>query len=332
MTRDFTLFIARLADDGALEAYTLVQGTGDDLEPIDKLFGAAWYLDTTFFSGLYFAGNGAEGLFRVDFPIENLTDDTCWNDDADYSNHVACDAGVATVDLVSTSTTTPDNDGLNCPFSGADPTMYPTRGATVPAPTASVEPLDCTSVGYYPLQLLKATNDHYYSLMRLTESGVYVTVFNLTYTEVTEINAAAVYEASDGTRYPYAAFDSKLCRFDAYRLDCYEGTMGVEESNAAAIIGNFYYYSNALGSVEGDGLWYASDLDTSPVFHDLTLPVNIDLFSSTIVDFAPVTEDDGTDEYVVDGIEGASYVRARRVFDLESLPSPVTGAPRRSSA
>ena len=208
----------------------------------------------------------------------------------------------------------------------------PTPSPTTLAPTASVEPLDCTSVGYYPLQLLKATNDHYYSLMTLTESGVYVTVFNLTYTEVTEINAAAVYEASDGTRYPYAAFDSKLCRFDAYRLDCYEGTMGVEESNAAAIIGNFYYYSNALGSVEGDGLWYASDLDTSPVFHDLTLPVNIDLFSSTIVDFAPVTEDDGTDEYVVDGIEGASYVRARRVFDLESFPSPVTGAPRRSSA
>ena len=61
MTRDFTLFITRLADDGAPEAYALVQGTGDDLEPIDKLFGAAWYLDTIFFSGLYFAGNGAEG-------------------------------------------------------------------------------------------------------------------------------------------------------------------------------------------------------------------------------------------------------------------------------
>ena len=46
MMYDFKLFIARLGDDGAPEAYAIVQGTGVNLEPIDKLFGAAWYLDT----------------------------------------------------------------------------------------------------------------------------------------------------------------------------------------------------------------------------------------------------------------------------------------------
>ena len=255
MTRDFTLFIARLADDGAPEAYALVQGTGDDLEPIDKLFGAAWYLDTTFFSGLYFAGNGAEGLFRVDFPIENLTDDTCWNDDADYSNHVACDAGVATVDLVSTSTTTPDNDGLNCPTDAAD---------------SAIEAFNCTRAGTQPFQLLKATDDDYYSLKKLA-NGVYVDIYELDYTDANDINAAAMYTDADGNFYPYAVFDSQLCRFDKYSVYCYDGTMGVDLANAAAIVGGdqrptgaHRFERIAASIVEGEALSARRDANPRP--------------------------------------------------------------------
>ncbi|KAH8066227.1 hypothetical protein JL722_644 [Aureococcus anophagefferens] len=123
-----------------------------------------------------------------------------------------------------------------------------------------------------------------------------------------------MYTDADGSFYPYAVFDSQLCRFDRYSLYCYDGTMGVDLANAAAIVGgdrrDYFYYSNALGEKEGDGLWYASGLDSSyPTFHDLTLPVNSDLFSSTVVDFAPATEDSGSDDIIADGVAGATYVR-----------------------
>ena len=77
MMYDFRLFIARLGDDGAPEAYAIVQGTAVGLDPIERLFGAAWYLDTGDFDGLFFAGNGAEGIFTVTTPIRNIDDDDC---------------------------------------------------------------------------------------------------------------------------------------------------------------------------------------------------------------------------------------------------------------
>ncbi|KAH8066226.1 DNA binding protein [Aureococcus anophagefferens] len=170
-----------------------------------------------------------------------------------------------------------------------------------------------TPAGTQPFQLLKATGDDYYSLMRL-DDGVYVDIFDLDYTDANDINAAAMYTDADGSFYPYAVFDSQLCRFDRYSVHCYDGTMGVDLANAAAIVGgdrrDHFYYSNALGEKKGDGLWYASDLDAShPTFHDLTLPVNSDLFSSTVVDFAPATEDSGSDDIIADGVAGATYVR-----------------------
>jgi hypothetical protein len=176
MMYDFKLFIARLGDDGAPEAYAIVQGTGVNLEPIDKLFGAAWYLDTGTFDGIFFAGNGAEGLFTVATPIRRIDDDGCWNSGSDYAAHVACDAAVAVVVLYSTSTETPDNDGLNCPTDAAD---------------SVIDAFDCTKEGTQPFQLLKATGDAYYSLKRL-DNGVYVNIYNLSYTDANDINAAAI--------------------------------------------------------------------------------------------------------------------------------------------
>ena len=94
--------------------------------------------------------------------------------------------------------------------------------------------------------------------------------------------------------------------------------------------GDYFYYSNALGEKEGDGLWYASDLDAShPTFHDLTLPVNSDLFSSTVVDFAPATEDSGSDDIIADGVAGATYVREAA---SSGARAPRHTPPRRSSA
>ncbi|EGB10621.1 hypothetical protein AURANDRAFT_62006 [Aureococcus anophagefferens] len=183
---------------------------------------------------------------------------------------------------------------------------------------ATVDAFNCTRAGTQPFQLLKATGDAYYSLKKLA-NGVYVDIYELDYTDASDINAAAMYTDADGNFYPYAVFDSQLCRFDKYSVHCYDGTMGVDLANAAAIVGggrrptdahrDYFYYSNALGENEGDGLWYASDLDThDPTFHDLTLPVNIGLFSSTVVDFAPITEDSGSDDIVADGVTGATYI------------------------
>jgi hypothetical protein len=221
MMYDFRLFIARLGDDGAPEAYAIVQGAGVGLDPIEKLFGAAWYLDTDDFDGVFFAGNGAEGIFTVITPIRNIDDDDCWNSGSDYSAHVACDAASAVVVLYSTSTDTPDNDGLNCPTDAAD---------------SAIEAFNCTRAGTQPFQLLKATDDDYYSLKKL-DDGVYVDIFDLDYTDANDINAAAMYTDADGSFYPYAVFDSQLCRFDKYSLYCYDGTMGVDLANAAAIVG-----------------------------------------------------------------------------------------------
>ncbi|KAH8054853.1 DNA binding protein [Aureococcus anophagefferens] len=196
---------------------------------------------------------------------------------------------------------------------------------------AVVEAFNCTRAGTQPFQLLKATGDDY-SLMRL-DDGVYVDIFDLDYTDANDINAAAMYTDADGSFYPYAVFDSQLCRFDRYSVHCYDGTMGVDLANAAAIVGgdrrDHFYYSNALGEKEGDGLWYASDLDAShPTFHDLTLPVNSDLFSSTVVDFAPATEDSGSDDIIADGVAGATYVREAASSGARSA----SHSPRRSSA
>jgi hypothetical protein len=101
---------------------------------------------------------------------------------------------------------------------------------------AVVEAFNCTRAGTQPFQLLKATGDDYYSLMRL-DDGVYVDIFDLDYTDANDINAAAMYTDADGSFYPYAVFDSQLCRFDRYSVHCYDGTMGVDLANAAAIVG-----------------------------------------------------------------------------------------------
>ncbi|KAH8046325.1 DNA binding protein [Aureococcus anophagefferens] len=229
MMYDFRLFIARLGDDGAPEAYAIVQGAGVGLDPIERLFGAAWYLDTDDFDG----------------------------------------------------------------------------------------------AGTQPFQLLKATDD-YYSLKKL-DNGVYVDIFDLDYTDANDINAAAMYTDADGSFYPYAVFDSQLCRFDRYSLYCYDGTMGVDLANAAAIVGgdrrptgarrchfdssgsrcDYFYYSNALGEKEGDGL--------------------CDLFSSTVVDFAPATEDSGSDDIIADGVAGATYVREVADAAQRHTPAQIIG-------
>ena len=101
---------------------------------------------------------------------------------------------------------------------------------------AVVEAFNCTRAGTQPFQLLKATDDDYYSLKKLA-NGVYVDIYELDYTDANDINAAAMYTDADGSFYPYAVFDSQLCRFDRYSLYCYDGTMGVDLANAAAIVG-----------------------------------------------------------------------------------------------
>ena len=57
--------------------------------------------------------------------------------------------------------------------------------------------------------------------------------------------------------------------------------------------------------------------------------MNIGLFSSTVVDFAPITEDSGSDDIVADGITGATYVRKAASWRARR-PRPTL--PRRSSA
>ena len=135
---------------------------------------------------------------------------------------------------------------------------------------AMVDAFNCTRAGTQPFQLLKATDDDYYSLKKLA-NGVYVDIYELDYTDANDINAAAMYTDADGNFYPYAVFDSQLCRFDRYSLYCYDGTMGVDLANAAAIVGGdqrptgaHRFERIAASIVEGEALSARRDANPRP--------------------------------------------------------------------
>ena len=50
--------------------------------------------------------------------------------------------------------------------------------------------------------------------------------------------------------------------------------------------------------------------------------MNSDLFSSTVVDFAPITEDSGSDDIVADGVTGATYVRKAASWRARAVRVP----------
>jgi len=135
---------------------------------------------------------------------------------------------------------------------------------------ATVDAFNCTRAGTQPFQLLKATDDDYYSLKKLA-NGVYVDIYELDYTDANDINAAAMYTDADGNFYPYAVFDSQLCRFDKYSVHCYDGTMGVDLANAAAIVGGdqrptgaHRFERIAASIVEGEALSARRDANPRP--------------------------------------------------------------------
>ena len=83
-----------------------------------------------------------------------------------------------------------------------------------------------------------------------------------------------------------------------------------EKANAGAVIGDTYYYGKNVGKSGTESIYYVSGLGAvNATFHtDTNFLVSGSLFDDKILDFAPLTEPDGFDTLIDDGVAGRSYL------------------------
>jgi len=111
------------------------------------------------------------------------------------------------------------NDGLNCPFSAS---LFPPTAAPTAAPADTpIEAHDCDTHNN-PIQVMRFDGNDQYSVRELDViTGVYKELYELDWWD-DHVNAAALYEAADGSYYPFASFGGYLCKFDADHKICFD--------------------------------------------------------------------------------------------------------------
>ena len=93
--------------------------------------------------------------------------------------------------------------------------------------------------------------------------------------------------------------------------DCFSnGKLAKKEANAGAVIDDTYYYGKNVGKSGTESIYYVSGLgEVNATFHtDTNFVVSGSLFDDKILDFAPLTEPDGFDTLIDDGVAGRSYL------------------------
>ena len=197
-----------------------------------------------------------------------------------------------------------------------EPTFVPTSVMTVRWEDGSVESWDCEAHSL-PVQILRQDSDNdYYSVVELdAETGTYVTLFDMEWFDG-HCNAAAMHIGSQNiydddyatTYHAMAAFDGKLCRFDAEKKICFETALEYGSPNVGAILANNYYYGKSIGKNGGEAFYYVMDVHTDhPDFHDdYQFLVSGDVFEGSVLDVSAVLEVD--DEIVQDGDSGRAYL------------------------
>ena len=103
---------------------------------------------------------------------------------------------------------------------------------------------------------------------------------------------------------------SLLCRINVGGEDCFPNGTLEKKANAGAVIDDTYYYGKNVGKSGTESIYYVSGLgEVNATFHtDTNFVVSGSLFDDKILDFAPLTEPDGFDTLIDDGVAGRSYL------------------------
>ncbi|KAH8068069.1 DNA binding protein [Aureococcus anophagefferens] len=325
LAQAFELVVVRLGDDGAPEAYAV-----------------------------FFASNEGWGLFELELPV--VVPEACWNADEKTRNHVVCEASSASIVYRMASLDASSNDGLNCETQAfvafEDPTRAPTTGDPTPAPSfepsrapsaqptyaptsaapseGAVEPFDCAAAGN-PIQVLREKDDEHYRVAELDVlTGAYHTLYELDFLDLdAHVNALAMYDAAVDEYYAYGSFAGYLCVFDRRKRSCFDTPLAEEKPNAGAILGANYYYAKEPGMGGDRAVYWVEGLDTdAPVFHeDYGFVVPQDLFTRSVLDFAPL-EEKRDDVWIDDGENKGEYlVGLAQAFELFVVRLGDDGAP-----
>ncbi|KAH8068474.1 hypothetical protein JL721_6614 [Aureococcus anophagefferens] len=319
------VLVVKLDDGGAPAAYAVLGGeTPDALDDESRAesaagFGAAWtYLDAT--SGkpvLVASENSGFGVFVIQYPL--VVADDCWN--TGDGDHVACDETAKLVYRVPADAAEA-NDGMNCPLVDLRtqaPTVAPTincvdRYERVCWADAGVAPFDCSDGA--PVQIQRGGDAAHASVIKhVPLDNFYDYLFEIDYF-AGNVNAAALLELG-GDAYAMAAFDDRLCRFDADGFVCFNGTLAYDYPNAAAMVGTTYYYSKSPGK-NTKAFYFVENVhgDVPTFVDDYELLISPDLFSESLGDVAPLVERNGVAEAIDDGVQSTYLLGLGHAFEL----------------
>ena len=301
---------------GAPTRYAVVDAAvdwGDHAEETaDSGFGAAYVFDGYAGKRVFFTSNAGFGLFEVSLPI--AIDGSCWNDDHDWEDHVFCDSDVAAITRLADAVFTNYNDGTNCPdvdtYAAPPPTASPTA-ALIP-----VAAFDCASFEL-PLQVLRYEDADEYTVREYNfDTGGYDLLYTLDYFDG-HVNAAAMFALTTGENTAYftiAAFDGYLCWFDEAGKYCDDDPLVYSKPNAAAILGDAYYYSKSPGDDDGESIYFVTGIVSGRGHVDDALfGVSNALFAGAVLDFVGLDEDDEaiygvSNTYIDDSTENGLYL------------------------
>jgi len=147
----------------------------------------------------------------------------------------------------------------------------------------------------FPVQIMRLSDDdEHYSVLELEyEEGNYDLMYDIEYFDG-HINAAAMFvTASEDAFFSFASFGGYLCRFDESHAVCFATPLASDSPNAAAIIGNTYYYAKNFGNnIQNSHIYWVGDIHTDrPDFHDgHEFTMSPELYKSSVLDFVAVEE------------------------------------------
>ena len=147
----------------------------------------------------------------------------------------------------------------------------------------------------FPVQIMRLSDDdEHYSVLELEyEEGNYDLMYDVEYFDG-HINAAAMFvTASEDAFFSFASFGGYLCRFDESHAVCFATPLASDSPNAAAIIGNTYYYAKNFGNnIQNSHIYWVGDIHTDrPDFHDgHEFTMSPELYKSSVLDFVAVEE------------------------------------------
>lgn len=169
-----------------------------------------------------------------------------------------------------------------------------------------VAPFDCATYNR-PLQVLKYEGAAAYTVRELNAyTGAYEFVYEIDYFSG-HVNGVALYGSRE-SYYALGSFGGFLCWFDEDGTDCDAAPLAFSTPNAAALVGETYYYAKSPGDDDGDAIYFVRDVaGARDHVDDARFGVAATLFAGAVLDFVGVVED-GDDAYVEDGVAGGAYL------------------------